>query len=330
MVQLSIIIPVDNAPLNELAVPISSLNNQLGIDHQQLEVLLVDNGEFHLDSPERLMLFSHLQLRTITLPTVGGRMTAFAAGVAAAKGRYVMLLDANNQLYQPFTVQALLGIQAHHPETDLLGGTTLLQGMTRERQSVYRAGRNLVSLHGMLIRRALLMTDQVIFDDRFGEFSEELAARLLRQAAGGVVETEELVSVSFASRTHGLFGREATINASWLAMMAAYLRQLREKNPEHFTTEYAKFIIRFYSQILHVPGADRLALTTIVADLVKTYAQTWPAAAEVIAAITAQDDSPEAPWVADPSAFSGYLAQLARIAAGRAKAQRTTVDRSRQ
>lgn len=312
-VQLSIILPVDNAPLSELMMPLASLNNQLGLMGNQVEILLVDNGEFHLDLPAQLNLFVQLTVRTITPDQVCGRMAAFEAGVKAAKGEYIMLLDANNQLYHPFTLQNLFGLQAKHPDADIIGGATLLQGLTKDRQPVYRAGRSQTSLHGLMIRRALLMSEQVQFDDQYGEYSEEFTARLVRQAAGGVVEGEDIACVIFSSRTHAITGQKPQINEQWVLMMAGYLAQLRATS-ERFDTEYAKFIVRFYSQVLQVPAASRMPLTTAVAQIVKTHVDRWPAVQQFVAGVKLTDKHAQAPWVAAPASFANYLDQLTRIA----------------
>lgn len=314
-IRLSIIIPIDNAPLSELTMPLASLNSQLGIDGKTVEVLLVDNGEFHLEDTAALHLFAQLHLRVLTTPKTCGHMGALAFGLTVAKGQYVMLLNANNQLYQPFTLQQLLGLLTQHPDTDLLGGTTLWQGQTSRRQPVYRAGQSLTSLAGWLIRRAALSSNAVTLSDDFGEFSEELAARLLRAAVGGTVTTEATVCVVFASRTHPVRGTQPVINEQWVSMMAAFLATLKAQNPAQLDHAFAQFIVRFYSQILRVPADSRAPLTTQVAGIVRDHAGSWLAVTALVDREKVADSSPAAPWNENPGEFNHYLNQLANIAA---------------
>ncbi|MCB1518407.1 MAG: glycosyltransferase family 2 protein [Hyphomicrobiaceae bacterium] len=101
---LSIIVPLFNAEPHEIGQALASLVPDHAARHGEVEIVLVDDGS---SMPPDLSIAKHqvgadrwdsLQIRLLTHPQNRGLAAARNTGMAAATGRYVVLLDADDWL----------------------------------------------------------------------------------------------------------------------------------------------------------------------------------------------------------------------------------------
>ncbi|GFH40158.1 glycosyltransferase family 2 protein [Lactococcus insecticola] len=95
---VSIIIPYHSEDVYRLNVVLSSINNQIGVDFEQIEVILVGDAPVEAVRLSDFVLLQHLdlQMHVITGDSVGAGL-ARQAGMDLARGQYLMFMDADDQ-----------------------------------------------------------------------------------------------------------------------------------------------------------------------------------------------------------------------------------------
>lgn len=309
---LSLIIAVESADVEDLVVPLSSINNQLGVDFRQVEVLLIDNGRYQLDDLEPLRVFNHLKFRYIKPAKIWSWPTAFEQGILLATGAYVAFMGPNMQFNSIDVLQQFFATISAHPETQVVSGLLMRQQMDPNRTVSYRVEDTSHFLGGRFVSRALMMQNRIKFED-FGAYTESLAAQLIDAVARSDKHLDSAVTVQFLGRTVSdavLHPVPKDLQLDWVRMMSRYLSRLRSLAPERYTQALAKTIVRFYSQAHNDP-----ALIAQMAELTAQNAAEWP---QVLAFVNQQrtlDQTPAAPWNAEPSAFANYLQRVSPLRA---------------
>ncbi|WP_125705945.1 glycosyltransferase [Lacticaseibacillus daqingensis] len=315
---LSIIVAADSATAEDLSIPLSSINNQLGIDFRQVEVILIDNGRYQLDSLEPLRLFNHLKFRYIKPAQIWAWEVALQQGLTMATGKFVLFMGPNMQLNQVDVLQRFFVAAQDNSAAQIIGGLLLTQQMTTTREVTYQVGSTTRRLCGRMLNRALLMRAQIAFE-AYGDYTEELVARLA-EAVAGTHQHEEpgIACAQFLGRTvsEAVMAPSPTVlTPDWVRMMTRYFERLKALTPEQYPTTLGRCVVRFYTQLQAVPGADREAMLALMADLVRQNAAQWAHVAAFIDELRVSDRSMEAPWNHAPKQFDAYLARLQAVVA---------------
>lgn len=309
---LSLIIAMESATVQDLVVPLSSVNNQLGVDFRQVEVLLIDNGRYQLEDLEPLRVFNRLKFRYIKPAKIWSWPVAFQQGLMLATGKFVAFMGPNMQFNSVDVLQQVFaGIKAH-PDAQLFSGLLLKENMTAKRQFEYRVASTTHLLRGRFISRDLMMQSQLTFED-FGAYTEQFVGQLVEAVAQAPQELEHAVAVQFLGRTVSdavLPPAPTKLQLEWVRMTAQYLARLQQLVPAQYGETLAKTIVRFYSQA----GKDP-AMTAQMAALTAQNAAQWPQVLAYVTQLQATDQSPAAPWNAEPADFSGYLQKVSPLRA---------------
>jgi glycosyltransferase involved in cell wall biosynthesis len=97
-IKLSIIIPFYGETAETLSLPLATINSQVGIDFEQVDVHLVNDGGEEIEF-EKLSFFAHLDLHYHRLAENVGPGLARQYGVDQSEGEYIYFLDADDVLY---------------------------------------------------------------------------------------------------------------------------------------------------------------------------------------------------------------------------------------
>ncbi|MFD1394081.1 hypothetical protein ACFQ3L_10935 [Lacticaseibacillus jixianensis] len=309
---LSLIIAVESADVHDLAVPLSSINNQLGVDFRQIEVLLIDNGRYQLDDLEPLRVFNHLTFRYIKPAQIWPWPVAFQQGLMLATGRFVAFLGPNMQFNSIDVLQQVFATMAAHPETQMISGLLMRQQMKLDRTFNYQVETASHLLAGRFVDRALVMQNRIQFED-FGPYTEPFVGRLVEAVAKSPQQLDHAVTVQFLGRTVSdavLPPLPATLQLDWVRMMTRYLFKLRTLAPDQYLKTLAQTIVRFYSQAGREP-----AMTAQMAELASENAAEWPQILAFVDRLRATDTTATAPWNAEPSRFAAYLQRVSPLTA---------------
>jgi len=187
--ELSIIIPFCGQTVEDLAKPLGSINNQIGIDFKAVDIHLINDGGQPINL-EKLKIFDNLNLNYHELKVNQGAGMARQYGINHSEGEYIFFLDADDflfltdGLYRFFWNLSNAGAQdffvASYVRIGSLAGQPLnLIG--------HPADRNDPSVCGKFYRRAYLDSLDIRFSEKLRVFEDAYFNRLVAAYTDKVV-----------------------------------------------------------------------------------------------------------------------------------------------
>lgn len=96
---VSIIVPYKNESESQLSVVLSSINNQVGIDFSQVEVILICDGGYKLKDISIFNIFDNINIKYYYNRQSKGPGFSRQFGMDRAIGQYYMFMDADDQFH---------------------------------------------------------------------------------------------------------------------------------------------------------------------------------------------------------------------------------------
>lgn len=310
---ISIVVVVNDAQESDISIPLSSINNQLGIDFSKIEIVLVDNGRYRLEYPERLELFANLNINYIQTDDAMPWADALQYGIDQAQGTYVMVMGANGQLDKLNVLQDLIVQIEVNPDAEVISGLVIDQEIDRRRQQSFQVGRDDRSVRGTLMKVEFLRSNGLRLDTQFGEYGEEYFCRMVSSLATQTIRLDDIVYARFMSRNLApevLAPVTNLINEKWIEMMEAWLKHVKEIDHQRFLDGFARFIVQFYSKVQHVALQKRAPYTELIGQYVSQNAEAWEYTKGFIQDLRNSDHNPDAPWNKNLVGFEAYLKQI--------------------
>lgn len=317
--RISIIIAVDDAREDDLAIPLSSINNQMGIDFRDVEVILVDNGQYRLRDVDQFRLFKNIDIHYENPNNVLSWEEAFEQGVAAATGDYVMFMGPDGLLNQTSVIQTFSTMADQNPAADVLTGLVLEQDMTRTRTTEYKVGRDFMTARGRWFKRNFLNQYHVHWQ-AVGKYSDEFYSRLVNSLSQSDIEVNEIAYAQFMSRdirSEVMAPMPSTVSVEQITMLSQYFETLRMIDPKIYIDEFAKACVRYYTLIKQVPDIERAHVDQAFWLLVQHNADIWSNVQALVDHLKLTDQNPKAPWVKEQVQFDSYIQALGKVAATR-------------
>ncbi len=296
-------------------MPLSSINNQLGVDFRDIEIILVDGGRYRLTDLTAFRLFKNIRIDYQQPDNVLSWTESFEWGLSVAHGDYVMFMGPDGLLNQTSVIQTFNTTAEQNPDADVLTGLVLEQDITRSRQTEYTIGEELTTVRGRWLKRSFLNQFGLHWQDN-GEYADELYSRLVNAFARVDVSVNEIAYARFVSRdvcgeVLATASREMTVG--WLTMIGDYLTALQRVDQKTYEDEFARECVRYYTQQQRVLESERKPFAAVMQAIVEQNANAWPRVQDFIAHVKLQDSSPEAPWNANPQAFDQYVNWLNQV-----------------
>lgn len=310
---ISIVVVINDAQESDISIPISSINNQLGVEFSKLEIILVDNGRYRLEHPERLELFANLDLKYLQTDTVVQWADALQYGIDQATGTYVMVMGANGQLNQLNVLQNFVVQIEMTPNADVISGLVIDQEIDRNRKMSYQVGRDDRSMRGSLVRLDFLRNNNIRLEFQMGEYAEEFFCRVVNSLSQQTIRMDDIVYARFMSRNLDpavLAPVADTINEVWVNMMTQWLNRLKEIDQQRFLDSFSRFIVQFYSKSQQADPRVRPEMIDILKNYVQQNKDGWDYAQSFIERLKFDDQNPKAPWNGDANNFEVYLQQI--------------------
>lgn len=160
---LSIIIPYYKEKKHEVFPLLSSINNQVGVDFSQIEVIMVNDGANNKLPDSFKKQFFNLDIHTIQMEKNCGPGVARQYGIDAANGEYLMFCDADDCLHSVGVVGAL--IAETQDGTELITSSWIEEIKHDGKYNYIDHGADLTWMHGKLIKRSIIVENDIRFHD---------------------------------------------------------------------------------------------------------------------------------------------------------------------
>ncbi len=198
---VSVVIPNWNGA-HHLPTCLDSLRHQ---EYTPLEILVVDNAS--TDASRELVTRDYPEVRLIVLPQNRGFTGACNAGIQAAQGEIIALLN-NDTEADPGWAAALVGAFARHPEAGLVACKILLFD---QRDRFHTAG-DLFRVDGRLFNRGVWEKDEGQYDQETYVFS----------ACGGAAAYRRTMLEEIGLLDDDFFFSCEDMDLAWRAQLAGY------------------------------------------------------------------------------------------------------------
>ena len=157
---LSIVIPHYNESEKDIFPLLSSIYGQVGINTDDIEIIIVTDGGGYELSADFLRLFAPLEIRTVDLKENGGPGIARQAGIEAAKGQSLMFCDADDTLHNVGVLGAMTQ-EAERSAPDILSTSWLEELVADGKCSYITHAHENTWMHGKFLRRQYLVQNDI-------------------------------------------------------------------------------------------------------------------------------------------------------------------------
>lgn len=165
---LTLIIPHYHEPWETLRYLFDTINCQKGIDWEEIEILLVNDGD-DVVLDESLWKDYNFKVNYVVKPW-GGLSDTRNYGIEHAEGEYIMYCDSDDGFLNNYGLHLFLG--AIQEGFDLLYSTFVEEYPKDGGWRIYRREKDMVFCHGKIYRRQFLLDKNLRFDTSLG-FSED-------------------------------------------------------------------------------------------------------------------------------------------------------------
>jgi len=257
MKKLSVIIPYYKETARELFPALASVNTQVGIDFGEIEVILVNDGAGNELPKKFLKVFHNLDPQVILAKENRGPGVARQTGIDAARGEYVIFIDADDLLHNVGVLGAFLQEMAHAPDVILSPWISEMRNPhtgdymydTRDNENTW--------MHGKAFRRQYLKDNNIRFHPELRVHEDSYFLAVALALAGNVRKITAGVSYLWryngASMTRSNDGLYAYKNApDFIRAVDLSFQRLEKDAPEQLRYKVVQVILYNYFA-MHTP-----------------------------------------------------------------------------
>lgn len=166
--KLTIIVPHYHEPWEMLKYLFDSIECQRGINFEDIEVLLVNDGDDLIISKDHLSTY-HFDVRYELKPW-GGLSDTRNFGIDNADGEYIMFCDSDDEFLNNYGLHLVMS--AIQEGFDLLYSSFVEEHPENGGWKIHLRDKDMVFCHGKVYRRQFVLEKQLRFDRELG-FSED-------------------------------------------------------------------------------------------------------------------------------------------------------------
>ena len=162
---LSIIIPRYKETEQDIFPLLSSINNQVGIDFDDIEVIIANDGGGLGELDQTFLGMFNMDSTQINLEKNCGPGVARQVGLDIAKGEYVMFCDADDIIHNVGVIGAFIH-ECEVQSPDILSSSWLEEMIMEDGKYTY-INHNIENtwMHGKVLRRQFLIQNNIRFHD---------------------------------------------------------------------------------------------------------------------------------------------------------------------
>ena len=253
--KLTIIIPQYKEPEEVIFPLLSSINNQLGIDFSQLEVLVVNDCSNVILKKRFLSQFVNIKPRYIKLKKNVGLGMCRKAGMEHATGDYVMFCDADDMFYHASALALFFNeIDMKHP--DICTSSWLEEQKINGCWHYLQHKIEATWVHGKIFRRQFLIDNDINFHPKFRVHEDTYFVGLAFDMTTNKNYLDNITYVwkynenSFTRRDNASFSyKEFSV---FIESVIELIRAIETRKPELLPYRVAQFLLYVYFSF-HLP-----------------------------------------------------------------------------
>lgn len=161
---LSIIVPRYKESERDIFPLLSSINNQVGIDFFDIEVIIANDGGGVGPLSDEFLEWYNMEICQIDMPENRGPGVARQVGFDVAKGKYVMFCDADDILHNVAALGALIQ-ECKNKTPDMLTSEWLEEKIEDSQFAYITHEIDNTWMFGKVFRRAFLIENKIRFHD---------------------------------------------------------------------------------------------------------------------------------------------------------------------
>jgi glycosyltransferase involved in cell wall biosynthesis len=166
MKKLSIIIPYHNEDASVFRYPMSSLDTQVGVEWEDIEIIISNNCEKPKDIDSWLRTFSNIYpyIRYVECPIKAGMGQNRQYGMSIATGEYIMFSDSDDALLSPLTLHIIME-KLYVGDKDVYTGNVIRETVdeTGHNKSIVDMKASTLLLHGKVYKRSFILKYNIHF-----------------------------------------------------------------------------------------------------------------------------------------------------------------------
>ena len=154
---LSIIIPRYKETEKDLFPLLTSINNQIGLDFNDIELIIANDGGGAGPLDDGFLSFFNMEIKQVNLSKNGGPGVARQAGLDIATGEYVMFCDADDIIHNVGVIHAMI-LDCEENVSDMLSTDWIEEIYNSDTSSIQYITHTaeITWMHGKFLRRKFL------------------------------------------------------------------------------------------------------------------------------------------------------------------------------
>lgn len=248
---LSIIIPRYKETEQEVFPLLSSINGQVGIDFEDIEVIFANDGGCNGELDNTFLSLFKMPVRQVNLESNRGPGVARQSGLDAAKGQYVMFCDADDTLHNVGVLGAMMK-ESERTACDILLSNWLEEMIDKNGHYFYITHEiENTWMHGKMFRRQFLVNNNIRFHDDLRVHEDSYFLCIAASCTERRNYMQNLISYvwkyspeSITRRNNGVYTYESIPTFIKACCMAH--KEVEKRNPDQMEYKILQFILYNY------------------------------------------------------------------------------------
>lgn len=302
MKKVSIIIPFMGQNESALAIPLSSINNQIGINFSEIDVHLVNDGGPAIDV-KKFDIFANLDLHYHQLPENVGPGNARQYGIDHSEGEYIMFIDSDDELHFAGALLEFFNVVKGTGDHQLIIGRYIEQYIIENGEFRYltHPGVDWKAAYAKWFRRSYLAEKELRFRPELRLFEDTYFVGLACQLATDIHYLDSVV-YSWLYNANSLVRRNGKAfeyqTHTWALENRLYLEKLREMKPEDLQRDLNHYVCDVYMRFTRYPPVNPEAFWTEHTKLLQEFKEYWDGYTVLVQKqVDFMRDNPKGKWL---------------------------------
>lgn len=261
---VSIIIPFHDEDRDQLEIVLSSINIQIGIDFNQIEVILISDGGTELDEEDMFPELKNLNIQYYRYQESKGAGFARQVGMEMANGKYYMFIDADDELHFVGALLEYFNVIKYHGDHQVIIGKYLEQSHNASGEKRYYTHQNndWKSIMAKWFNAAYVDTIGLQWKDDLRIFEDTYFVGIACELATDIYHLDTITYMwldnpnSTVRKDNRAFKHQAHV---WAKSNRYYFETIRKQHPVTLVGDFTSYMADLYFRNLMYKPADEEA-----------------------------------------------------------------------